>query len=74
VRDCFSAVVEPGESAAYPQLRDYGHLHPPLLGMAAQPITPQLKSGLNLSTDVGMIVADVTPGGPAAEGVCASET
>jgi serine protease Do len=58
-----SAVI----ALAYPQLRDYGHLHRALLGVAAQPITPQLRSGLSLSTDVGVIAADITPGGPAAK-------
>ena len=52
---------------AYPQLRQYGHLHRAILGFTAQLITPALKKGLNLATDAGVIVADLAEGGPAGD-------
>jgi serine protease Do len=51
---------------AYPQLRDYGHLHQALLGIVAEPITPALRRGLSLPPASGVIVADAAPQGPAA--------
>jgi serine protease Do len=57
-----SAVI----ALAYPQLRDYGHLHRAILGVAAEPVTPQLRKGLGLGAHAGVIAADVIPGGPAA--------
>lgn len=59
-----SAVI----ALAYPQLRDHGHLHRAILGMAAEPVTPQLRKGLGLTAQEGVIAADVAPGGPAARG------
>jgi len=59
-----SAVI----ALAYPQLRDHGHLHRASLGMAAEPVTPQLRKGLGLTTREGVIAADVAPDGPAARG------
>jgi serine protease Do len=50
---------------AYPQLVKYGHIHAPEIGALLQSITPELASGLHLSRDYGIIVSDVTPGGPA---------
>jgi serine protease Do len=51
---------------AIPQLRDFGHLHRASLGMSVQNITPLLQEGLGLPDDSGLIVANVTPDGPAA--------
>jgi serine protease Do len=50
---------------AYPQLLKYGHIHRPAIGALVQTITPDLASGLHLAKDFGVIVSDVTPGGPA---------
>ncbi len=50
---------------AYPQLLKYGHIHAPETGAILQTITPELAAGLHLSRDFGVIVSDVTPGGPA---------
>jgi serine protease Do len=50
-----SAVV----AMAYPQLRNYGHLHRGLLGFAMQTITPALAAGLGLAQTSGIMVADV---------------
>lgn len=50
---------------AYPQLMKYGHIHQPAIGALAQTITPDLAAGLHLARDFGVIVSDVTPGGPA---------
>ncbi len=50
---------------AYPQLLKYGHIHQPEIGAIVQSITPELAAGLHLQKDFGIIVSDVTPGGPA---------
>ena len=50
---------------AYPQLLKYGHIHQPEIGVIVQTITPELAAGLRLQRDFGVIVADLTPGGPA---------
>jgi serine protease Do len=52
---------------AYPQLVKYGHIHAPEIGALLQTITPELAAGLRLQRDYGVIVSDVTPGGPADE-------
>jgi serine protease Do len=49
----------------YQQLREYGHVHREEIGASVQTITPTLAAGLGLSQDYGVIVSDVTPGGPA---------
>jgi serine protease Do len=51
---------------AYPQLRDFGHLHRAVIGLALQTVTPLLGAGLSLPPDARLIVADVGPGSPAA--------
>jgi len=50
---------------AYPQLLKYGHIHQPEMGAILQTITPELAAGLHLQRDFGIIVSDVSPGGPA---------
>jgi len=50
---------------AYPQLVKYGHIHEPEIGAILQTITPELAAGLHLQRDFGVIVSDVSPGGPA---------
>ena len=52
---------------AYPQLRDFGHLHRGLIGLTVQMVTPLLASGLHLPADAALIAANVAPGSPAAE-------
>jgi serine protease Do len=52
---------------AYPQLRDFGHLHRATTGMALQALTPLLRDGLGLSRESGFIVADLAADGPAAD-------
>jgi len=47
-----------------PQLRQ-GKVRRSWLGVMVQNITPELKSALNLKTDVGALVSDVVAGGPA---------
>jgi serine protease Do len=49
----------------YQQLRKNGHVHREEIGAAVQTITPTLAAGLGLQQDYGVIVSDVTPGGPA---------
>jgi serine protease Do len=50
---------------AYRQLRKFGHLHRPEIGISVQTITPTLAQGLGLSRKFGVIISDVEPGGPA---------
>jgi serine protease Do len=49
----------------YQQLRKYGHLHRPEIGVQLQTISPEMAQGLKLSHNYGVIVSDVSPGGPA---------
>jgi serine protease Do len=51
-------------AVAYPQLRQFGHLHRGEIGIHAQTITPSLAAGLGLAVDQGVIVSDVLPGNP----------
>jgi serine protease Do len=54
-------------SFAYPQLREFGHVHRPEIGAIVQTITPELAAGLRLQRDFGIIVSDIVPSGPADE-------
>ena len=49
---------------AYPQLRDFGHLHRGLIGLTVQTVTPLLASGLHLPADAALIAANVAHGSP----------
>jgi membrane-associated protease RseP (regulator of RpoE activity) len=49
----------------YRSLRKHGHVHHVEIKAASQTITPALAAGLGLSQSYGVIVCDVTPGGPA---------
>ncbi|MGO9260479.1 MAG: trypsin-like peptidase domain-containing protein [Bryobacteraceae bacterium] len=49
----------------YEQLRQEGHVHRTQIGVFAQTITPGLATGLRLPQDWGVVLADVTPDGPA---------
>jgi len=49
----------------YEQLRKYGHLHRPEMGVQLQTISPEIAAGLGLARNFGVIISDVTPGGPA---------
>ena len=49
----------------YEQLRKYGHLHRPEVGVQLQTISPEMAQGLKLSRNYGVIISDVVPGGPA---------
>jgi serine protease Do len=49
----------------YHSLRKHGHVHRVEIGAASQEITPTLADALHLPRHWGVIVVDVTPGGPA---------
>ena len=49
----------------YQSLRKYGHVHRIEIKAGAQTITPTLAEGLGLAQSWGVIIDDVTPGGPA---------
>jgi serine protease Do len=52
----------------YESLRKYGHVHRIEVEAGAQTITPTLARGLGLAQNWGVIIDDVTPGGPADAG------
>ncbi|HYK17663.1 MAG TPA: trypsin-like peptidase domain-containing protein [Bryobacteraceae bacterium] len=49
----------------YTQLRKEGHVHRGRIGVSVQTITPTMADGLRLNRDWGVLISDVTPGGPA---------
>jgi serine protease Do len=49
----------------FEQIRDNGHVHRGEIGVVAQTITQALAGALKLLQDWGVILSDVTPGGPA---------
>jgi serine protease Do len=49
---------------AYQQLRKFGHLHRPEIGISVQTITQPLADGLKLPRNFGVVISDVLPGGP----------
>jgi len=49
----------------YQQLRKYGHLHKPEMGLTIQTLTPTMATALGLQRDCCVIVSDVVPGRPA---------
>ena len=51
----------------YKELREKGHVTRSMIGASIQNITPDLAAGLNLPRQRGVIVADVSPDGPAAK-------
>ena len=51
---------------AFPQLRDFGHLHRAVTSMTLQPVTPLLHQGLSLTAKTGLLVSDVAPNSSAA--------
>src|SRR4029078_6135266 len=50
---------------AYPQLRDYGHIHRGYLGMSLLTITRGRREGLGIPDGSGLLVGNVAAGGPA---------
>jgi serine protease Do len=54
--------------AIFDQIRKDGHVHRGQVGIRTQSLTPALAQGLNLTRDAGVLVADVTPDGPADDG------
>src|SRR5207244_12401467 len=49
----------------YGNLRKYGHVHRTEIQAGAQTITPTLAAGLGLTQNWGVVISDITPGGPA---------
>jgi serine protease Do len=52
----------------YESLRKYGHVHRIEVKAGAQTITENLAKGLGLAQNWGVVIDDVTPGGPAEAG------
>ena len=53
--------------AVYEQLRQHGRVRRGDIGVRPQTLTPVLATGLGLARDHGVVLADVLPGGPAAQ-------
>ncbi len=53
--------------AILPQLEEKGHVVRGWLGVAVQPVTPDLADVLGIETQEGALVSQVTPDGPAAK-------
>jgi serine protease Do len=49
---------------AYEEIRKYGRLRQRTIGADLQSLTPELVGGLGLSTETGVMIADVEPGDP----------
>lgn len=47
------------------QLKKYGHVHRPGIGIGVQAITPNLVLALKLTRNTGVLISDVLPDGPA---------
>lgn len=62
------AIPEPIVRFAYNELKAHGSIHPIMIGAHAQTITPDLAAGLKLPQDWGVIISDVSQGGPAEAG------
>ncbi len=59
------AVPAPIVHFIYQSLRKYGHVHHTEIGAVAQTVTPTMAEGLGLAQKWGVLIADVSPGGPA---------
>jgi serine protease Do len=59
------AIPEGVVASAYPQLVKFGHIHQPAIGALVQTITPELAAALRLKRDYGVIISDISSGGPA---------
>lgn len=53
--------------SVYEQIRKHGHVRRGDIGVRPQTVTPALAAALGLSRDHGVVLADVLPGGPAAQ-------
>ena len=49
------------------QLRKYGHMHRQLIGVGVQTVTATMASALGLPRESGVLISDITPGGPAVQ-------
>jgi serine protease Do len=59
------AIPSPLIAWVYKQLRQTGHVHRPTLGIGVQAVSPVLAAALRLKRAHGVLITDVTPGGPA---------
>lgn len=59
------AIPAPIVNFVYQSLRKYGHVDHVEIGAVAQTITPAIAEGLALAQQWGVVIADVTPRGPA---------
>ncbi len=59
------AIPAPIVNFVYQSLKKYGHVDHVEIGVLAQTITPTMAQGLALAQHWGVVIADVTPRGPA---------
>jgi serine protease Do len=59
------AIPAPVVNMVYQRLRKFGHVDRSEIGAIAETITPLLAEGLRLPVNSGVIISDVSPGGPA---------
>lgn len=59
------AIPEPAVRFVFNELREHGWVRQTSIGANPQTITPTLAAGLKLPEDWGVIISDVSPGGPA---------
>jgi serine protease Do len=59
------AIPEPAVRFVVNELREHGRVGQTSMGANPQTITPPLAAGLKLPQDWGVIISDVSPGGPA---------
>ena len=59
------AVPEPAVRFVFNELREHRRVRQTSIGANPQTITPTLAAGLKLPQDWGVIISDVSPGGPA---------
>jgi serine protease Do len=59
------AIPEPAVRFVYHELREHGHIRRIEIGANPQTINHDLAAALHLPRDWGVIISDVTPGGPA---------
>ncbi len=59
------AIPEPIVRFVYNEIKAHGRTRPVTIGVHAQTITPNLAAGLKLPQDWGVVISDISPGGPA---------
>ncbi|MEZ5393871.1 MAG: trypsin-like peptidase domain-containing protein [Bryobacterales bacterium] len=59
------AIPSPMSEFVAEELREFGHLHRPVIGSGVQAVTPVLAAALRLARSSGVIISDITADSPA---------